>query len=96
MKKLVSIVVLLLVGLSGCSTLDEKFCSDVSIAANPIHIDAKLLEACPLIPKTTLKYAEDAALESLGIYELYGECARKQDDSIKALKLLGDIKDGSN
>ena len=55
-------------------------------------LDPKLLESCKLLTASKVSSPDDILLENISLYEKYGECARKQENSIKALKLIGDIK----
>lgn len=90
MKKYILILVILL---SGCSVFCPKPPEiDPNIIGNRITIDPKLLQECPLINKSGVKDTKEVLMEDLDVYGKYGLCARKQSDSIKALKLLGDIK----
>ena len=87
MKKYILILVILL---SGCSVFCPKPPEiDPNIIGNRITIDPKLLQ---LINKSGVKDTKEVLMEDLDVYGKYGLCARKQRDSIKALKLLGDIK----
>lgn len=95
MKNLVLTSILLLPLLTGCIVTAPKMPdAPVLVSEEIIVIDSELLESCKDLPKLD----SAATLNSIllehypGTIEMYGECANKQNASIKALKRLANIK----
>lgn len=85
MKKLLSILALVL--LTACTTPVTTF------ADKQVHVDSKYLETCALLQDQQLLTPEEALINNLDLITAYALCARKQDDSIKVIKKLANIKE---
>ena len=93
MKKLILCGLLCLPLFTGCAFLDCLKKPDPQIPpTRVINIDPKLLQACATLNKQPVATVEDVLLENIDLYGQYALCARKQDDSVRALKEIGNIK----
>lgn len=92
MKKAILISFICLSMLNACAFLDKT--PKGTITERSAQIDPKVLQACPKLPIPTATTIESILIgEDLAIIEMYGLCAKKQDDSIKVIKELANIKD---
>jgi len=91
MKKLVLSITIALTMLNGCAFLETK--NPPTITAK-ITVAPELLIGCPKLEQINAPEPqyEDIATGYLTAISLYGQCALKQEASIKALKQFGNIK----
>lgn len=58
-----------------------------------VSIDSEILQLCPLLKENTLVDTFEDALVVYGDLAIaYGNCAKKQENSVKLLKQFGNIK----
>lgn len=95
MKNALLSLVILLPLLTGCLASTKKLPEvPVLVSEEIIVLDQELLEGCKELPKVEKGAGiNEILLEHYpGTIEMYGECANRQDASIKALKRLANIK----
>jgi hypothetical protein len=90
------IILALLISLSmtGCASVKEYLCDKpIPPAEKRVNVDPKLLEPCaPLITLTaTNPKFEDFLLVTGDNAIAYGDCKKKQDDSVKFIKSISGI-----
>lgn len=91
MKKLVLSIVVAMALLTGCSVFQTK--NPPTITAK-ITVAPELLIGCPKLEQFSMVEPtyDDIASSYLTTISLYGQCALKQDASIKAIKQLANIE----
>lgn len=63
------------------------------VLVTPMHIDSALIQPCQHLDNTEVSTVDDILRENMVLYEKYAICSRKQDDSIKLIKKLANIKE---
>lgn len=77
---------MLILTLSGCALFERK--PEILVPTQPdrVHIDSKLLESCE--PLSKIAQDSDLSMEMVLLVKKYGDCALKQEGSIRAIKIL--------
>ena len=91
----VFILSILLLLLTGCSTLCTNYCESSLITTNTVNIDPRVLESCKpqLLLDTSSITFEQVLLNVKENTFIYNECAGKQRDSVIIIKKFANIKD---
>lgn len=85
-------IIILSIFLQGCSLLNKRP-EPPPITTNVIQIDSEALQPCVDLPENSAPTTFEESLERyIGLGELYGKCAIRQNGSIKILKKIGNIK----
>lgn len=95
MKKAIGIILLSSTLLTGCGFFGELKKPEIPpiIVDAKVVVDPKLLQPCQLLPSVEGDQTfESIAEHHLYVIELYGVCALKQDNSIKAIRKLSETK----
>lgn len=90
MKRLITILIICF-SLSGCALWNSK--PDAVITENVVHVDPRVLQPCSDLILAAGASLEDVLSASVSNAELYLDCRRKQDASIKLIKEFANIKD---
>ena len=88
--KTLSSIIFILIFLSGCGTIKDKFCDYKFISpAEPMKIDQRLLLPCPdlVIPLTPLS-PEQILVNSKENVAVYKACKNLHDSSVIVLKKI--------
>ena len=89
MKKPLLIALICLPFLTGCVVFDKFQKQEIPVVgASKIIIDENLLRPCDKIPNLEAEDYEALASHYLNLIGMYGVCAIKQDNSIRAMKTL--------
>lgn len=83
MKYLILILVLVI---AGCG-------HNSPVLVAPMHIDSAIIQPCQPLETSEVMTVDDVLRENVSLYEKYAICSRKQDDSIKLIKKLANIKE---
>lgn len=89
------LVLMSLLLLSGCGTIQKLVCEDKSPPEKQVIIDPRYLEDCQSLQP--LSSAAEVTFETVLVNTadnaiLYAECKNKQKGSINLIKMLGNIK----
>ncbi len=89
MKKPLLIALICVPFLTGCVIFDKIQKPETpSVGATKIIIDENLLRPCDKVPLLEAKDYEGLASHYLNLIGMYGVCAIKQNNSIRAMKTL--------
>ena len=66
---------------------------DKQVLVQPMNIDSAMLKSCDTLDTSEVSSVDDVLRENIDLYGKYAICSRKQDDSIKLIKKLANIKD---
>jgi hypothetical protein len=89
------LVISLVVLLTGCASLKEKFCADAIVPEKTVQIDPRALEECKelvLLPANNPTF-EGVLVNTSANAVIYAECKNKQHDSILLIKKFANIKE---
>ena len=94
MKNTILFGILCLAILTGCSSFGKNQNSGVLVTPDNIVVDSRLQQPCDPLPNIpTTGNFDDIATHYINTIGMYGDCAIKQDASIKAIKKFSNQKE---
>lgn len=85
------LVLLCMMVITGCGTLQELICVDPDLGAKEVRIDREILESCQPLLKLTGTSPEELLILHGENSKIFNTCKSKQETSIKTIRKLANI-----